>query len=156
MSASGLAISASGGPITIFNSGTIIGEVTLSDATFNNQSTGVWDIAGSNNFGTSSNNALDNAGLINAVGIAAITDVVLTIKSTGTTEAFAGGMLTLFLNTGSWNYGTSDADGGTIIAHVQLGTGSSGTIEAANGGTNTIDVDGGGNASVIRGNYGTI
>ena len=76
----GLAIAENGGPITINNTGTIIGQVVVADAAFNNESSGVWDIGGSSGFGSGSGNTIDNAGLIDAVGTAAITDVVLTTE----------------------------------------------------------------------------
>jgi hypothetical protein len=153
-SASDLAIFASGGPITIDNSGTIIGQVLVADAAFNNESTGIWEIGGASGFGVGSGNTIDNAGVIDAVGVASITDVVLTTETTGTVEAFASGTLTLFLNSGSWNYGLTDADGGQITANVELSTGNLGTVEAANGGTSTTNVDDAGTAG-LGGNYGT-
>jgi large repetitive protein len=160
-SASDLAIFAGGvdggGLVTIDNAGKIVGQISLAGAgAVNNQLGGTWDIGGASSFGDSSSDSIDNAGLIDAVGNASISPVVFVTESTGTDEALAGGALNLSLETGSWNYGLSNADGGTITAHLQLGTGNSGTIEASSGGTNTIDVDGGGNASAIGGNYGTI
>ena len=156
LSASGLAIAENGGPITINNTGTIIGQVVVADAAFNNESSGVWDIGGSSGFGSGSGNTIDNAGLIDAVGTAAITDVVLTTEFTGTIEALAGGALTLFLNTGSWNYGVNEAaDGGTIVYNAQSGSGNSGIIDAVNGGTTTINLDGTGGAGT-GGNFGTV
>ena len=152
-SASDLAISSSGGPITIDNAGDIVGQISATDAAFSN--TGTWDIGGASTFAGSSGSIV-NAGVVDAVGDASINPVVFTTEATGTDEAFAGGTLNLTLETGSWLYGLSDADGGQITADVQQGTGDTGTIEAANGGTNTITVESGGNPAVIGGNYGTI
>ena len=88
-SASGLAISASGSTATIYNYGTIFGEVALSDATFNNESTGVWDVAGPSTFNAGS--TVNNAGTINAIGNTAITDptIILNLGS-ATAPAFCG------------------------------------------------------------------
>ena len=65
-SASGVAISESGGPITINNTGTITGEVALANATFNNESGGIWNVSGSNAFASGS--VINDAGTINATG----------------------------------------------------------------------------------------
>ena len=79
LSATGLAIAASGGPITIDNYGAIIGEVALADATFNNS--GTWDVSGLSTF--SSGSTINNAGTINAIGNTAITNSLVTLNLGG-------------------------------------------------------------------------
>ena len=76
-SASGLAI-AEFGTITLNNSGTIIGEVALGEATFNIQSGGVWDVSGPSSFNTGS--TIDDAGTINAIGNTDITSANVTLN----------------------------------------------------------------------------
>ena len=76
-SASGLAI-AEFGTITLNNSGTIIGEVALGEATFNIQSGGVWDVSGPSSFNTGS--TINDAGTINAIGNTDITSANVTLN----------------------------------------------------------------------------
>ena len=76
-SASGLAI-AEFGTITLNNSGTIIGEVALGEATFNIQSGGVWDVSGPSSFNTGS--TINDAGTINAIGNTDITSANITLN----------------------------------------------------------------------------
>ena len=73
-SASGLnqAIAAYNGSLTLNNSGTITGDVGLATATFNNNSGGIWNAAGSNYFGNNAN-VINNAGTINISGSSAFT-----------------------------------------------------------------------------------
>jgi hypothetical protein len=87
LSASGLAISETGGDITIYNDGTIIGDVALANTTFNNESSGVWDLSGVNTFGSGSN-TIDNAGVINMVSGTTTLDVAL--DNTGSVDVQAG------------------------------------------------------------------
>jgi len=88
-SASGVAISETGGNITIDNSGTIIGEVTLANTTFNNESGGVWDVSGVNTFGSGSN-TIDNAGTFETSGT---TTIGVAFDNSGTIEVQSGTLL---------------------------------------------------------------
>jgi hypothetical protein len=73
-STSGLnqAIAAYNGSLTLNNSGTITGDVGLATATFNNNTGGIWNAAGSNYFGNNAN-AINNAGTINISGSSTFT-----------------------------------------------------------------------------------
>ena len=66
-SAAGLAVSETGGGITIDNFNEIIGDVSLANGAFNNHSGAVWTISGSNAFGAGTD-VINNAGTIDVVG----------------------------------------------------------------------------------------
>jgi hypothetical protein len=63
-----LALAAYNGSITVNNSGSMSGNVALATATFNNNSGGVWNVSGSNSFGSGAN-AINNVGTINILGV---------------------------------------------------------------------------------------
>ena len=121
-SASGLAISETGGPFTIYNYGTIIGDVALANTTFTNESGGVWDVSGVNTFGSGSN-TIDNMGVINAVGGTTTLDVPL--DNTGSVDVQAGTLDLSGAVTGSGSFtigngatlefGSSVAAGATVL-----------------------------------------
>ena len=122
LSASGLAISDTGGPITIDNYGTIVGEVALANTTFNNESGGVWDVSGANTFGSGSN-SINNAGAINAV--AGTTTLGVALDNTGSVDVQAGTLDISGAVTGTGSYtigngatlefGSSVAAGATVL-----------------------------------------
>ncbi|MGH6682429.1 MAG: beta strand repeat-containing protein, partial [Pseudolabrys sp.] len=64
---SSVAVAGYNGSITVNNSGTISGNAQLATATFNNNAGGVWNVRGSNSFGSGAN-AINNAGIINIAG----------------------------------------------------------------------------------------
>jgi len=57
------------GSVTVNNSGTITGNVNLATATFNNNSSGTWNVDGSNFFGNGAN-VIINSGIINIADVA--------------------------------------------------------------------------------------
>ena len=128
-SASGLAISETGGPFTIYNYGTIIGDVALANTTFTNESGGVWDVSGVNTFGSGSN-TIDNMGVINAVGGTTTLDVPL--DNTGSVDVQAGTLDLSGAVTGSGSFtigngatldfGSSVAAGATVLFAGSSGT----------------------------------
>ncbi|MEO8834551.1 MAG: hypothetical protein ABI407_20265 [Bradyrhizobium sp.] len=65
---SSIAVADYNGSITVNNSGTISGNAQLATATFNNNAGGVWNVRGSNSFGSGAN-AINNAGTINVAGV---------------------------------------------------------------------------------------
>ena len=89
-SAAGLVLANIGGAVTVNNYGTITGDVALvNDDTFNNESGGVWNIAGSgsgnNSFGAGS--AVNNAGTLNSSGAS---EINVTFDNTGTVNVDSG------------------------------------------------------------------
>ena len=89
-SAAGLVLANVGGAVTVNNYGTITGDVALvNDDTFNNESGGVWNIAGSgsgnNSFGAGS--AVNNAGTLNSSGAS---EINVTFDNTGTVNVDSG------------------------------------------------------------------
>jgi hypothetical protein len=70
------------GSVTVNNSGTITGNVSLATATFNNNSGGIWNVAGSNFFGNGAN-LITNAGIIN------VADVTIFAESSGASGSLA-------------------------------------------------------------------
>src|SRR6185437_5826105 len=62
------AVAVYNGSVTINNTGTISGNVSLNGGTFNNNAGGIWNTNGVDYFGNSAS-AIINAGIINLMGI---------------------------------------------------------------------------------------
>ena len=137
--------------VTIDNSGTIIGNVALSSTTFSNntaftnESTGVWDVSGSNGFG-SGIDTIDNKGLID-VG-ADVPDVVNS-PADSSTSFWANGTLT-FENEGA---GLVTINGATLISGAVTIT-ATGTSEFAPS-VISINASSSGAAAVVIGGSAT-
>ena len=132
-SASGLAISESGGAITINNYGAIIGDVDLANTTFTNENGGIWDTSGVNTFGTGTN-SLTNEGTINVeANTGGITTTIgATLNNAGTVDV-QGGVLDIsgaVTGAGAFTIGTgatlkfnnSVASGTTVYFGASTGT----------------------------------
>jgi hypothetical protein len=97
------AIAVYNGTVTITNTGTISGNVSLNGGTFNNNAGGIWNISGSDYFGNAASSIV-NAGIINILG--------LTFLNAGSTFTFA--------NSNAVNVA---ANGDAFIAAAISGTG---------------------------------
>jgi hypothetical protein len=87
-SVTGIAINeTTGSIITIDNFNHIVGDVTLTNATFNNHSGAVWDVSGSNTFGAGTD-TLNNDGTINVLASSSFT-------ATGTLNVIGSGSFTI-------------------------------------------------------------
>ena len=133
-SAAGLAVSETGGSITINNDGQIIGDVTLANTTFNNNSGGVWTISGSNEFGAGTD-VVNNAGTIDVIGNSSFAATgTLTINNTGNVQIQSGELVISgsVIGTGSivLENGTNLEIGGSVAANETLAfAGTTGTVK---------------------------
>jgi hypothetical protein len=85
------AIAVYNGTVTITNTGTISGNVSLNGGTFNNNAGGVWNLGGNNYFGNSSG-AIINAGIINMLGLTFLgAGGTLTFANSNTVNVAANG-----------------------------------------------------------------
>jgi VCBS repeat-containing protein len=144
VSALSYAIVETGGDLTIDNAGDIYGNLSLANATFNNEAAGTWTVAGDSVFGVLSLtgikiSTIDNAGAIHLIGSASIhgvnglsignsgeidslwgwTSITGDIINTGTVDV-SGGTLTIGAAGSLVNSGTLEADGGTLIINSSL------------------------------------
>ena len=86
-SASGIAISETGGAVTIDNSALIVGDVSLATTLFDNHGGATWNVSGPNTFGAGSNTII-NDGSINVTGSSSFT-------ATGTLNITGSGSFTI-------------------------------------------------------------
>ena len=131
--ASAVAISETGGSLAITNTGTIIGVINA-DASFDNKTDGIWDVAGTNAF-DGVTNSVTNAGTINVEGETSFTSSgALTFSNTGTINILSGGIENSNLtNTGHINFnGLGENLDGVII-------GNAGSIVVSAGAALTLD-----------------
>jgi hypothetical protein len=141
ISSSTKAIFESGGDFLINNSGTINGTLQLADGTFNNQTHGIWNVAGASTFGDQASTAastINNDGTINLSGNASLHDVHgLVIANAGIIDSLSGSNSITGVIT---NAGTIEVAGGTLTidAASSVTNTSAGTLEA-NGGDLILD-----------------
>ena len=132
-SPSALAILESGGSLSVTNTGTIIGHVTM-DAAIDDRA-GIWDVSG--RILTGATNSITNAGTINIEGETSFTSSgTLTFGNTGTINVLTGGIQ----NSGLTNAGHIDFNGtGLNLNDVDITQTLTGGIALSAGATLTID-----------------
>jgi hypothetical protein len=128
------AISETVANITIDNDGQIVGDVSLANTTFNNNSGAVWTISGSNMFGAGID-VINNAGTIDVIGNSSFTAAgILTINNTGTVNVKSGALVIAGSVTGTGSIivenGASLEISGSVAANeIMTFAGTTGTVK---------------------------
>ena len=130
------ATTTSAGTVTIENSGNMTGDVVTANATFDNGSGGVWNLAGASTFATGTN-ILTNEGTIDTTGTSSITSGgSLSVTNTGTVNVQSGSLDIAANVTGTGTF--TIANGATLEIGGSVGTGETVTFQGATG-TLTLD-----------------
>ena len=155
VSASSFAIFEGGGDITINNTGEIYGNISLANATFNNESGGTWHLGGSSEFGVLAytgvkTSTIDNAGTIDLTDSANLSGAHgLDIDNTGTIDNLSG---TNTISAAITNSGRLEVTGGTLTIDAASSVTSTGTLEV-NAGSLIIDSSLSGSAQIVGASF---